>query len=82
MRMLAIPHNSNVSDGRMFEPHTFEGEPIGTRVRRDPGCGTSPSWKSSRSRARPRPIPRSRPTIEFAGFEIMDTVMSPGFAAE
>ncbi len=47
--VLAIPHNGNLSNGRMFTVETFDGKPL-TPTWRQCGSSTSRSLKSPRSR--------------------------------
>lgn len=70
-RLLAIPHNGNLSNGRMFELHKFEGGPL------------TPEWAEARARWEPlyevtqgkgtsEQHPSLAPADEFANFEIWE----------
>lgn len=70
--VIAIPHNSNVSNGRMFVPTTVDGKPmtqqyVQRRSRWEPVVEVTQTKGDSESH------PSLSPTDEFADFEKWDT---------
>ncbi|MGH9317307.1 MAG: DUF3604 domain-containing protein, partial [Thermoanaerobaculia bacterium] len=70
-RVLAIPHNGNLSNGRMFMVETMSGKPFDrayaeTRARREPLLEVTQPKGTSETH------PSLSPDDEFAGFEVWD----------
>ncbi|MEQ1890113.1 MAG: DUF3604 domain-containing protein [Alphaproteobacteria bacterium] len=70
-RILAIPHNGNLSNGRMFELHKWDGSPLDrayaeTRIKREPLAEVTQIKGTSESH------PFLSVDDEFADFELLD----------
>ena len=71
-RVLAIPHNGNVSNGRMFEEQQYDGTPL-TKDWVEARARWEPLYEYFQIKGQSESHPRLSPTDEFANFEVWDT---------
>ena len=73
--LLAIPHNGNASDGRMFEMVKFDGKPIDPAYNRSRATN-EPLYELTQIKGTSETHPALSPTDEFANFEQWDYTLS------
>lgn len=76
-QVLAIPHNGNLSNGRMFLPQTFSGQPFTASYARE-RMRWEPVYEVTQTKGTSETHPTLSPTDEFAGFELWDTTNVQG----
>jgi hypothetical protein len=76
--LLAIPHNGNASDGRMFETVKFDGRPIDAAYNRT-RAANEPLYEITQIKGTSETHPDLSPTDEFAGSEQWDYTLSADY---
>ncbi len=70
-RLLAIPHNGNLSNGRMFEEVRFDGSPL-TRGYAETRAKWEPLFETTQMKGQSESHPELSPEDEFAGNDLWD----------
>lgn len=70
-KLLAIPHNGNLSNGRMFEETTFNGGPM-TKAYAEARQKWEPLFELTQTKGQSESHPMLSPTDEFASWDLWD----------
>ncbi|GAO42756.1 DUF3604 domain-containing protein [Flavihumibacter petaseus] len=73
--VLAVPHNSNLSNGLMFDTKTLSGKPLTKEyaVRR---MANEPLTEMAQGKGESETSPTLSPNDEFANYEVMETLLN------
>lgn len=78
-QILAIPHNGNLSNGRMFEEQQYDGKAL-TKEWVEARNRWEPLFEYTQYKGQSEAHPKLSPTDEFANFELWDTGNLDGVA--
>ena len=79
--VLAIPHNGNLSNGRMFSVNTFDGKPL-TKELAELRAEFEPLYEATQIKGDGEAHPMLSPDDEFADFETWDAANLDGTVAK
>ena len=71
-KVLAIPHNGNLSNGRMFEETRFDKSPL-TRAYAEARTRWEPLFETTQIKGQSEAHPELSPTDEFAAYDLWDS---------
>lgn len=79
--VLAVPHNGNVSNGRMFDTKTLSGKPL-TREYAERRMANEPLTEMNQGKGQSETHPELSPNDEFANYELFELLLASSIKAK
>ena len=79
--VLAVPHNGNVSNGRMFDSKTLSGKPL-TREYAERRMANEPLTEMNQGKGQSETHPELSPNDEFANYELYELLLASSIKAK